>query len=73
MRAYVHLLEYFICMWDPDQQHFQVGTHALTIDVEDIYFLTRLSWRGIPMVLTGSRGGEMSVDDLIDKYCMVGT
>ena len=37
MRAYVCLLEHMICMWDSYQQHFVVGTHTLTIDVEDIY------------------------------------
>ena len=36
MRAYVQLLGYLIQMWDLDQQHFQVGTHILTIDVEEI-------------------------------------
>ena len=25
------------------------------------------------MVLTGPKGGEMLVDDLIDEYCVVGT
>ena len=73
MRAYVRLLEYLIHMWDPDQQHFWVGTHTLTIDVKDIYFLTGLSQRRSPIVLTGPRGGEISMDDLIDEYCAVGT
>ena len=43
MRSYVHVLEYIIDMWDLDQQHFMVWTHTLTIDIEDIYFLTGLS------------------------------
>jgi hypothetical protein len=43
MRAQVHLLEHLVQMWDPDQQVFNVGAHTLTIDIEDIYFLTRLS------------------------------
>ena len=67
MRAYLWLLEYLIQMWDPSQQHFQFGTHILTIEVEYIYFLIKLSRKGIPMVLTGPRGGEMFVDDLIDE------
>ena len=73
MRAYVHLLYDMIQMWYLDQQHFVVGTHVLTIDVEDIYFVTGLSHRGRPVVSTGPRGGELSVDDLIDEYCSVGT
>ena len=60
-------------MWDPNQQKFHVGTHTLTIDVENIYFLIGLFWIGSLVVLIGPRGGEMFVDDLIDKYCVVGT
>ena len=73
MRAYVWLIKYMIPMWDPYQQHFQVGTHMFTIDVEDIYFLTGFSHRRNLLVLKGLRGGEMSVDDLINEYCVVGT
>ena len=73
MKAYIILLEYIIDMWDPEQQHFVVGTHALTIDIEDIYFLTGLSQRGRPVVLSGARGGESSLDDFIDQYCALGT
>ena len=58
MKAYIHLLEYIIDMWDPKQQHFVFGTHALTIDIEDMYFLTGLSQRGIPIVLSDARGGD---------------
>jgi hypothetical protein len=42
MRAQVRLLEHLVQMWDPDQQVFHVGMHTLTIDIEDIYFLTGL-------------------------------
>ena len=68
----MHLLEHLIHMWDPDQHHFEVGTHILAIDVEEIYFLTRLSCRWIPVVLIGPRRKKLSVDDLIDEYCSVG-
>ena len=37
------LLEYIIQMWNLEQQYFEVGTHVLTIEVEDIYFMTVLS------------------------------
>ena len=72
MRAHIHLLDHLIWMWDPDQHHFQVGTHILNIDVEDIYFLTRLSQRGSPISLTGCRRGEMFLDDPINEYCVNG-
>jgi hypothetical protein len=43
MRAQVRLLEYVVHMWDVDQQVFHVGVHTLSLDFEDVYFLTRLS------------------------------
>ena len=54
MKFYVCLLEYIIGMWDPDQQHFVVGIHSLPIEIEDIYFLTELSRKGIPVVLSSA-------------------
>jgi hypothetical protein len=57
MRAQVRLLEYLVHMWDPDQQVFHVGIHTLSLDIEDIYFLTGLSRQGYYVSLTGSRGG----------------
>ena len=30
------LLEYILQMWKPEQQHFEVGPHILTIEVDDI-------------------------------------
>jgi hypothetical protein len=65
MRAQIRLLEYLVHMWDPDQQVFHVGVHTLSLDIEDIYFLTELSWRGYHMSLTGSRGGGLPMSE----YC----
>ena len=48
------LLERILCMWNPEQQYFEMGAHVLTIEVEDIYFLTGLSRRGAPVSLNGS-------------------
>ena len=49
-----------------------VGFHILPIEVEDIYFLTGLSMRGSPVVLSGVQGGEGSLDDIIDQHCSLG-
>ena len=54
MKAHAGLLEYIIDMWDPSQEHFVVGVHILPIEIEDIYFLTSLSMRGSPVVLSGA-------------------
>ena len=43
------------------------------MDVEYIYFLTRLYQKDILVVLIGPWGGEMFMDDLIDEYYVVGT
>ena len=32
--------------WDPDLESFQIDGMSLTIEVEDIYFITGLSRRG---------------------------
>jgi hypothetical protein len=70
MRAQVRLLEYLIRMWDPDQQVFIVGAHTLTIDIKEIYFLTRLSRRGSYVSLTGSRRGGLKMSEYCRKYCV---
>ena len=73
IKAYVRRLEHIIHMWDLDQQHFVVRTDTLNLDIEDIYFLTKLSHRGRPIILAGPRGGDSSLYDLVDRYCLLGT
>jgi hypothetical protein len=70
MRAQVRLLEYLVRMWDPDQQVFIVGSHTLTIDIEDIYFLTGLSRRGSYVSLSGSRRGGLKMSEYCNQYCV---
>ena len=50
-----------------------VGFHILPIEIEEIYFLTGLSMRGSPILLSGAQGGESSLDDIIDQHCSLGT
>ena len=50
-----------------------VVVHILPIEIEDIYFMTGLSMRGSPMVLSGARGGEGSLNDIIDMHFSLGT
>jgi hypothetical protein len=70
MRAQVRLLEYLVCMWDPDQQVFHVGVHTLSLDIEDIYFLTGLSRCGHYVSLTGSRGGGLQMSEYCHLHCV---
>ena len=67
------LLEYIIDLWYPDQQHFMVGAHILSIDIDVIYFLTELSHKGRQAVLSGPWGSDFTLDDLTDRCCSLGT
>ena len=53
MRPHGKLLEYILRMWNPEQKYFEVGPHILTVEVEDIYFLTGLSRHGAHIPLNG--------------------
>ena len=59
MRANVRLLETLISYWDHDLVLFDIQGEILEIIVEDIYFITGISHRGIPVNLEGTgRGGD---------------
>ena len=70
MVSHERLLEHILQMWNPEQQYFEVGAHILTVEVEDIYFLTSLSRRGAPISLIGSRGRDITTRELCtrDRY-----
>jgi hypothetical protein len=70
MRAQVKLLEYLVRMWDPDQQVFNVGAHTLSIDIEEIYFLTGFSRHGYYVSMTDSRGGGLKMSEYCNQYCV---
>ena len=63
MRAQLRLLEYLVHMRNMDQQLFHMGFHTLTLDIEDIYFLTGISWRGYHASLTAGHGGGLPVSE----------
>ena len=73
MVSYERLLENILQMWNPEQQYFKVGAHILTVEVEEIYFLTDLSRQGAPISLTGSHGGDITTQELIDHHFIPGT
>ena len=73
MVSHEHLLDHILRMWNPEQQYFEVGAHVLTIEVEDIYFLTGLSRQGTPIYLIGSHGGDITTQELINHHCIPST
>ena len=56
LRAKPGLLQMLVDYWDLDSESFRLDGMSLTIEVEDIYFITGLSWRG-EMVNLRARGG----------------
>ena len=75
MRANVHLLEHLIDYWDHGLSVFYVQGEILEIIVEDMYFIMRLSRRGMPVNLEGTVrvGDPMSVQDYVNTYCTSGS
>ena len=55
--------------WDLDLESFQIDGMPLTIEVEDIYFITGLSQRGevVNLRSCGPRGG-LTIDEYISVY-----
>jgi hypothetical protein len=73
MRAQLRLLEYLVHMWDVNQHEFHAGAHILTIDIEDIYFLTGLSHHGARVTLKSSRRGGEPMSHYISSHCIPST
>ena len=53
MKKEVLLLEHMIGLWDVAEQGFRIGTQLLTIELEDVCFLTGLLRRGVLISFTG--------------------
>ena len=55
---------------DPESETFQIDGMSLSIEVEDIYFITGLSRRGEMVNLQShGLGGELTIDEYIVVYC----
>ena len=69
MRSQPLLLQHLVDMWDPDAGHSMVDDNILRLELEDIYFLTSWSHRGVTVVLAGfRRESTNSVDQYIVQY-----
>jgi hypothetical protein len=53
MKREILLLDHMIDLWDVAEHGFYIGTQLLTIELEDVYFLTGLLKRGVPISFTG--------------------
>ena len=57
--------------WDPDSESFQIDGMSLTIEVEGIYFITKLSRWGevVSLHSCGGPRGVLTIDEYIAVYC----
>jgi hypothetical protein len=72
MKKEILLLEHMIGLWDVAEQGFRIGTQFLTIELEDVYFLTGLSKRGVPISFSGQRVLPEQVDVYLACHCVPG-
>jgi hypothetical protein len=72
MKREMLLLEHMIGLWDVAEQGFCISTQLLTIELEDVYFLTSLSKRGVPISFTRQRELPEQVDVYLARHCILG-
>ena len=75
LRAKPGLLQTLVDYWDPDSESFRLDSMSLTIEVEDIYFITGLSRRGETVNLRAGGGPRhgLTIDEYIAVYCYLET
>jgi hypothetical protein len=73
MKKEVLLLEYMIGLWNTVEQAFQIGPQMLNIELEDVYFLTGLSKRGAPIILSRQRAVPVPVEEYVENHCIPGS
>jgi hypothetical protein len=64
------LLQYLIGLWDDAEQSFRIGPHMLEIEMDDVYFLTGLSRRGVPILLSGHRATPQPTEAYVVEHCI---
>ena len=72
MRQQIELLEFLVRAWDPAIEAFQIKNKVFPIIVEDVYFLTILLMRGLPISLSGSALRGETMRDYVLQNCYPG-
>jgi hypothetical protein len=73
IRAQEYLLQFLIEMWSPEQHCFLVrGEQVAFTAVEDIYFLTGLPFRGIPLSAVPALPRDTDLAEVAERYCSGG-
>ena len=70
LRAKARLLQMLVDYWDLESESFHIDGMPLTIEVEEIYFITGLSRRGevVNLRSCGGPGGGLTIDEYIAVY-----
>ena len=70
LRSKPRLLQMLVDYWDLDSESFHIDRMSLTIEVEDIYFITGLSRQGeVVNLRSRGPGGVLTIDEYIVVYC----
>jgi hypothetical protein len=68
--AQEYLLQFLIQMWSPELHFFLVqGEHIPFTAVEDVYFLTRLSFQGVPLLVEPVLLRDLGLATVGQRYC----
>ena len=60
--------------WDPESESFHINGMSLSIKIEDIYFITGLSWQGeVVNLRSRGPGGGLTIDEYIAVYYFLDT
>lgn len=70
MSAQPGLVRYLISLWDINQEIFFIGDQELQLTTSDIYFITRLSYKGELVNLYGSHSIRASISSLLVEHCL---
>jgi hypothetical protein len=74
MRDQLRPLQLLVNYWDPNTETFNLDGKPLRIEVEDIYFLTRLSCQGeVVNLKSRGDGSGMNIEDYTNTHCIAGT
>ena len=74
LRAKPRLLQLLVDYWDPESETFQIDVMLLSIEVENIYFITGLSRRGeVVNIRSRGPGGGLTIDEYIVVYYLPDT
>jgi hypothetical protein len=70
----VRLLQLLVNYWDVETKSFNLDGKPLRIEMDDIYFIKRLSrWGDLVNLKDQGVGGGMTMEEYIFTHCVAGT